>query len=255
MTADTSPPARTTHTWQTPGGSWSYDLWGHNGRPVILLHAILFDRTMWWPVAAELRTDATVIAADLPGHGTSPARARYDPGVLVEELAQLLHDLGATQAPVIVGHGTSASLAGLFAARYFAHAVVTVDAAAGQSRCGSLAAGDVDGYLATMTTDQLPAYYRTLVTARPDPALLAGYGACLPDSLRAEADFRPHQSSRSGPHPHRYLAVYSEAPSGGGCYPLTVPERLWRSTAYDRPGQFAHLANVKRFAADVRCLL
>jgi hypothetical protein len=96
MTGDAVPPVRRAHTWPAPGGSWSYDTWGGNGRPVILIHSILFDRAMWWPLAAELRTDCAVIAVDLPCHGTAPGRACYDPAVLVAELAQLLHELGAT---------------------------------------------------------------------------------------------------------------------------------------------------------------
>jgi pimeloyl-ACP methyl ester carboxylesterase len=253
MTGDAVPPVRQAHTWRAPGGSWSYDTWGGNGRPVILIHSILFDRAMWWPAAAELRTDCTVIAVDLPGHGTSPGRARYDPAVLVAELAQLLHELGATQAPVVVGHGTSSGLAALFATRFVAHAVITVDAAAGF--CPPISLDAVNRYLATMAVDRLPSHFRTLVTARPDHALLAGYLARMPDALHSEVDIRPEKRPHSAPSRQSHLAVHSQRPVTGDRHPVRSFGGQWRSAIYDVPGHFAHLADVQRFAADVRSVL
>jgi pimeloyl-ACP methyl ester carboxylesterase len=246
MSGDARPPARSTHTLATLGGSWSYDTWGRNGRPVIFLHAILFDRAMWWPVAAELRAQCTAVAVDLPGHGTSPARSRYHPDALVEDLAHLLHDLGATQAPIIVGHGASAGLAVLFAARYVTHAVITVDAAdlSGGPTPAATATGD---YLSSMGAHHLPPYYRTLATARPESALLAGYADCLPEALKTAQDSPPRTTRQ-----HRHLAVYSQQPQSAARYPLTVPSGHWRSEVYDVPGRFAHLLDVHRFASDVR---
>jgi pimeloyl-ACP methyl ester carboxylesterase len=122
------PPLRTDHRLSAPAGAWAYDLWGRHGRPVLLIPAILFDRLLWWPAAADLRPYATVVAVDLPGHGESAARDRYDPDELVDDLARLVAGLGSTRAPVVVGHGASAALAVHFAARYATHAVVTVDA-------------------------------------------------------------------------------------------------------------------------------
>ena len=255
MMGDALPPIRRTRGWPALGGWWSYDTWGGNGRPVILIHGILFDRAMWWPAAAELCKDCTVIAVDLPGHGASPARARYDPAVLVEEIAHLLHELGATRAPVVVGHGTSSGLAALFAARFVAHAVITVDAPAGIELRPPIAPDDVNRYLATMATDELPPSYRTLVTARPDPALLAAYLACMPDALHDEMDNRPEKRSRSAPSRQRQLAVHSQSPGTGDRRPLTSPRGQWRSAIYDVPGRFAHLADVQRFASDVRSVL
>jgi pimeloyl-ACP methyl ester carboxylesterase len=253
MTDPRSASARRTHCWPAPGGSYSYDTWGRNGRPVLLLHGLLFDRAMWWPAAAELRTDATVIAVDLPGHGTSPARATYDPHAVVTDLAHLLHDLHLTMAPVVVGHGTSAGLAALFAARFFTHAVVLVDAPT-EPRHRSTGV-DMGGYLDAMRTDELPASYRHLVTARADPALFAAYTACLPEVLRTEADTCLDGAPRAGPRARHHLAVYSREPCGGARYPVTVPAGVWRSTVYDVPGRFAHLADVHRFAADIRAAL
>jgi pimeloyl-ACP methyl ester carboxylesterase len=49
--------------------------WSRYGRPVLLLHGLLFDRTMWWSVGVELAGVCTVVASDLPGHADSMARA------------------------------------------------------------------------------------------------------------------------------------------------------------------------------------
>ena len=49
--------------------------------PLILLHGLTFDRTMWRPAMAELRKldpGRQIFAVDLPGHGRSPAWPSYD---------------------------------------------------------------------------------------------------------------------------------------------------------------------------------
>jgi pimeloyl-ACP methyl ester carboxylesterase len=232
---DAHPPTRFARRWVGPGGSWSYDTWGHNGRPVILLHAVLFDRTMWWPAAADLRRDCTMIAVDLPGHGASPARARYDPEALVAELAQLLHDLGMTRAPIVVGHGSSAALAALFARRFAAHACVTVDAVAPPMVEPPVTAEHVDTYLAALRAEALPPYFHTLVAARPSPALLEGYARCLSAAAQACGGGTPR------------LQVYSQPP------PASTGRQ--RSEVYHVPGRFAHLADVRRFGYDLRSVL
>jgi pimeloyl-ACP methyl ester carboxylesterase len=106
-----------------------YDRWGRFGRPVLLLHGLLYDRTMWWPVAAELATatTCTVIAPDLPGHGDSPTRTDHDPHKLAHDLAQLVHKLDLHRAPIVVGHAESAALAAAFGDHFATHEVLTVD--------------------------------------------------------------------------------------------------------------------------------
>lgn len=217
MTAEPMPPVRTTHVWHAPAGPWCYDLWGRHGRPVVLIPPVLLERTVWWPAAADLRAHATVLAVDLPGNGQSAARRHYDPGELVDDLAGLIHSLGLRQAPVVVGHGSSASLADLFAARYAAHAVVTVDPA---PACAATRTCDVRSYLAGLHLDVLPSHYRGLVTPRRDPGLLAAYAECMA--------------------PGR--------PTGTGTAP-------WRHEVHNVDGRFAHLTEITRFVGDIRKLL
>jgi pimeloyl-ACP methyl ester carboxylesterase len=222
------PPLRTDHQLAAPAGRWAYDLWGHHGRPLVLIPAILFDRVMWWPAAADLRPYATVVAVDLPGHGGSAVRDRYDPDELIDDLAELVAGLGGTRAPVVVGHGASAALAVRFAARYATHAVVTVDAPEHQ-------AARLDEYLAAMCLDAVPDSYRDLVRAAGDAQLLSGYARCL------ELGVPPAVTGTAR------LAVHSETPA--------TPPPGWPARVYGVPGRFAHLTAVPRFVDDIRSLL
>jgi pimeloyl-ACP methyl ester carboxylesterase len=152
------PPRRTTHAIGGPARLLVYDRWGRFGRPVLLLHGLLFDRTMWWPVAAELAaaTTCTVLAPDLPGHGDSPARKDHDPAKLAHDLAQLVHKLDLHRAPIVVGHAESAALATAFGTRFAAHEVLTVDDL-----------GDAHA--------DIPEHFRPYATPRADPEVLTAY--------------------------------------------------------------------------------
>ena len=47
-----------------------------SGPPVVLWHCLFFDRTIWAPLALELRRDFRVVLIDGPGHGGSPPPLR-----------------------------------------------------------------------------------------------------------------------------------------------------------------------------------
>src|SRR6516162_3801744 len=97
--------------------------------PLILLHGLTFDRTMWRPAVAELATidpGRRVLAVDLPGHGRSPAWPSYD----AEGVAEAVHRAALAAklpAPVLAGHSAAAVIATVYAARYPARGVVNVD--------------------------------------------------------------------------------------------------------------------------------
>ncbi|WP_436531360.1 alpha/beta fold hydrolase [Actinoplanes sp. HUAS TT8] len=149
------PPRRTTHAFGTPRNRLVYDRWGRFGRPVVLLHGLRYDRTMWWPVAAELDGTCAAIAVDLPGHGDSVPR----PGLsrLAEDLALLVRGLDLHRAPVLVAHGESARLARAFAERYAVQHVITLDAGTAPD-------------LAVV-----PAAFRQFAVRRNDPTLTPAY--------------------------------------------------------------------------------
>jgi len=228
------PPQRTTHTWRSPAGAWCYDTWGNHGRPIVLIPAVMFDRTMWWPAAAELRPHATVIAVDLPGHGGSSARDRYDADDLVGELALLLHTLGVRQAPIVVGHATAAPLAVHFAVRCPVHAVVTVDP--------HDPVPELDQYVNGFDRDAVPAHYRDLAAPATDPRLFAAYAAVI---RLADPAGNPAAAGRPA-----QVAIHSQQPPRS-----LVADDRWRHHVYDTPGRFAHLTALPRFADDIRALL
>jgi pimeloyl-ACP methyl ester carboxylesterase len=170
------PPRRTTHAAGGPAKLLVYDRWGRFGRPVLLLHGLLFDRTMWWPVAAELATatTCTVIAPDLPGHGDSPARGDHDPAGLAGELAMLVHRLDLQRAPIVVGHAESAAVAHAFGERFAVHQVLTVEELG-------------DGQ------EEIPECYRPYAQARVDPELRTAY-----EKWPRQAPTWPHLADPAG---------------------------------------------------------
>ncbi|WP_328467816.1 alpha/beta fold hydrolase [Actinoplanes sp. NBC_00393] len=185
------PPRRTTHAFGTPKNRLVYDRWGAYGRPVVLLHGLLYDRTMWWPVAADLDNACSVLAVDLPGHGQSAPRGDYDLDALTQDLAVLISGLDLHRAPVVVGHGESALLANAFADAYATRAVVTLDEPVAEP------ADSVEQHLAAVDLGTIPAPYRQFAVAREDAALLRAYRCWFkrPDAGRA----RPHPVSAARP--------------------------------------------------------
>ena len=60
--------------------------------PLVLLHGMTFDRTMWRDIVPEMqRIDPgrRVLAIDLPGHGESPEQSSYDLELIVEQIYAL----------------------------------------------------------------------------------------------------------------------------------------------------------------------
>lgn len=97
--------------------------------PLVLLHGLTFNRTMWRPALAALHDidpGRRVLAFDLPGHGRSSPWPSYD----VERVAEGVHR-AVTEAelerPVVVGHSLAAIVATVYGARYPTRGVVNVD--------------------------------------------------------------------------------------------------------------------------------
>src|SRR5690349_2118291 len=107
------------------------DLAGASDRrpPLVLLHGLTFDRTMWLPALAhlaELDPARPVLSLDLPGHGESPPWPVYG----LESIADAVHravDEAGLSAPVLAGHSAGGVIATIYAARYPAAGVVNVD--------------------------------------------------------------------------------------------------------------------------------
>jgi pimeloyl-ACP methyl ester carboxylesterase len=255
-------PLRSEHTWRGPGGALTYDRWGTGGRPLVFLHGVTFDRRMWWPVAAELADDCLVIAVDLPGHGETPRRSNYEPAALAEDIGHLVHDLGVRRAPVIVGHATAGFLAATFGACFVARAVVTVGQSLDVRPLLSLLhylnrAGDGDSCMAelvrSMRLDRVPDAYRDLVEPVRDPRLVAAYLQWMvpssPDDVMREIARLRRLTGTV------HLEILGEEPWQGYSEWAQRLVPTLRREVYSVPGQFPHLVDVLRFAADLRKLL
>lgn len=72
------------------------------GPPVVFLHGVFMDHSLWMPVLA-LRPEIDALVADMPGHGDSPATALSS---LPEHIDTVLATLDAAglDRPVVVGH-------------------------------------------------------------------------------------------------------------------------------------------------------
>jgi pimeloyl-ACP methyl ester carboxylesterase len=97
--------------------------------PLVLLHGLTFDRTMWQPALAHLAAldpGRQVLALDLPGHGDSPERPRYDLEPIADAVHQAVTEAGLS-SPVLAGHSAGGILVTIYASRYPARGVVNVD--------------------------------------------------------------------------------------------------------------------------------
>ena len=107
------------------------DLAGASDRrpPLVLLHGLTFDRTMWLPALAhlaELDPARPVLSLDLPGHGESPPWPVYGLESIADAVHRAVTEAGLS-APVLVGHSAGGVIATIYAARYPAAGVVNVD--------------------------------------------------------------------------------------------------------------------------------
>lgn len=102
---------------------------GNDACPLVLIHGLTFDRTMWRPAVEELMaTDPRrrVIAFDLPGHGESSAQVSYDLDSVVASLHRAVEE-AEVESPAVVGHSIGAVIVSAYAAQHPARGVVNVD--------------------------------------------------------------------------------------------------------------------------------
>src|SRR5262245_52267273 len=104
---------------------------GHDDRraPLVLLHGLSFDRTMWRPALRDLASidpGRRVVAVDLPGHGDSPDEAAYDLASTVGRIHDVVLAAGL-DAPVLVGHSASAGTVATYAAQHPTRGIVEVE--------------------------------------------------------------------------------------------------------------------------------
>jgi pimeloyl-ACP methyl ester carboxylesterase len=97
--------------------------------PLVFLHGLSFDRTMWRPALAELALvdpRRRVVAFDLPGHGESDDQENYDIDSLVATVYRAVEE-ASLDAPVMVGHSIGGVIVTAYAGQYPTRGVVNVD--------------------------------------------------------------------------------------------------------------------------------
>src|SRR3954454_20717062 len=98
------------HTIELHSHCLAYRMAG-SGPGLLLIHGMARTHAGWEDVSAELATDHTVIAPDLPGHGASgPPAGDYSLGAMAASLRDLLLALGHERATV-VGHSLGGGVA------------------------------------------------------------------------------------------------------------------------------------------------
>lgn len=88
-----------------------------DGRPLVLFHSLLADRTSFDPVASALAETHRVIALDLPGFGGSTF---VEGGLeaIADRIAAALETLGLTDRPIFLGNGYGGFVALMTAIRH-----------------------------------------------------------------------------------------------------------------------------------------
>ncbi|MER5768517.1 alpha/beta fold hydrolase [Streptomyces sp. NPDC001985] len=90
---------------------------GGDGTPLLLLHGAGRSLADWDAVAGRLTAGHRVLAADLPGHGRSPARSPWTLDGALRDIEETLGEHGMPGAAV-VGHSLGGGIAALYAAAH-----------------------------------------------------------------------------------------------------------------------------------------
>lgn len=264
-TAVVNKPTRLTQT-QTFAGLAGDDEGSSDQRPpLVLLHGLTFDRSMWQPMLARLRqTDPgrRVLSLDLPGHGESTGNWCYDGEAVCVAVHQAVLAAGL-HSPVVVGHSYSGILATFYAARYPTRGVVNVDQplqiAPFATMLTSMAAelrgpgfpGIWQMLVASMHFELLPAQAQDLLraTCRPTQELVLAYWRDALDrpvgeltgQLKAELS-----ALRTASVPYHVFSGHEPEPA----YRQWLADSLPQATMSVWPdsGHFPHLAHPDRFA-------
>jgi pimeloyl-ACP methyl ester carboxylesterase len=97
-----------------------------SGPPLLLVHGLGDDRTIWRPIVERLMGRHTCVSLDLRGHGETTGASDFEPWGLDRDLAAVVAELGITR-PLVVGHSLGGFAATVYAARNGTRAVVSVD--------------------------------------------------------------------------------------------------------------------------------
>ena len=243
------------------------DIGRADGRPpLVLLHGLTFDRTMWRPALTELEAidpGRRAISLDLPAHGDSPESGSYSMEALVERVHDAI-DAARLDHPVVVGHSLSAGVASLYAAQHPVSGIVMVE---GTLQVGGFAtiAQSLEpalrspgfGEVWTRITDSV---FRlgevspdvrdvVLATAKPRQAIVLGYWKDLFERTPAELDDWTVEAAaavRQSGVPCVAVLGQDPSPQDWAWIQANLPDA--RVLVWPNSGHFPHLAHPQRFA-------
>ena len=233
--------------------------------PLVLLHGLTFDRTMWQPALDQLGPidpGRRALAFDLPGHGESPGWESYDVDSVAHGVHRAVVEAGLDE-PVIVGHSLAAVIATVYAAQFPTRGVVNVDqplqvtAFAGflQSIADQLRGPGFpavwEQFAASMHVEMLPASAQQLVqsTSNPRQDLVLGYWREVleqPASEIAERASTGLATLRTADVPYLIVAGGDPEPEYRQWLGEALPQAV--ITVLPGSGHFPHLAHPGRFA-------
>lgn len=234
--------------------------------PLVLLHGLTYDRTMWHPTLAHLRrTDPSrrVFNVDLPGHGQSAGNLAWGTFPALHAVIDAIAEADV-DSPVVVGHSLSAGLASIYAAFNPTSGVVNVDsslavehfAAFVQSMADQLRGPEFPEIWANLISgfgiDGLPADAQKLLEATTTPRqdlflayqdeLLVGAPQRLADLIAITM-----QSIRGAHVPYLQIAGAEQPPGYEEWMKRMMPASVL--TVWPGCGHFPHLALPERFAS------
>ncbi|HUZ25840.1 MAG TPA: alpha/beta hydrolase [Streptosporangiaceae bacterium] len=243
------------------------DDYGHcdDRAPLVLLHGMTFDRSMWAPSLAELHhidPGRRVLALDLPGHGASPRWPSYDIQSLADGVHRAVEEAGLL-SPVVVGHSIAAIVATAYAAQHPARGIINVDqplpvapfAAMVQSLAGKLRGPAFPAvwqmFAASMHLELLPQAAQELLrsSCQPRQDLVLAYWRELLDRPVSEiADFAATtlETVRGAGVPYLVVTGADPEPEYQKWLSKTLPQAA--ITVWPASGHFPHLAHPDRFA-------
>jgi pimeloyl-ACP methyl ester carboxylesterase len=98
------------------------------GRPLVLVHGLGDERSLWSPLVERFAPHFCCLTLDLRGHGESTGGLDFDPFGLHRDLDAVISDAGLEQ-PVLIGHSLGGFVATAYAGAHPAkvRAVVNVD--------------------------------------------------------------------------------------------------------------------------------
>jgi len=248
-------------------GGLAADDYGHDDHrpPLVLLHGMTFDRSIWRPIVADLeRIDPgrRVLAIDLPGHGESPEQQSYELGEVPDQLNRAIQE-AALAAPVIVGHSAGGLAATMYAARHPASGVINIDQPLDVAPFAEFVRSLADRlrgpefpavwqmFYESFHTDLLSASAQELVrsTCRPRQQVVLGYWLQILDTPVAALTGLITDATaalRTEGVPYVYVAGGEPAPE----YRQWLREQLPAAAIeiWPRSGHFPHLAWPQQFA-------